>query len=140
VFEEIAAFFDKHLGKYIRRQLRHSCGGGLHVPRQNASYDVFESPAGTLKSVTLMPFTGSDATDFGGLLSIVNTKAVAATAKATLNSFNLRMIVAPGQRAAAAHLAGKSNTSADRKGMWQTTHPGDAVQSACHTLTAPARA
>jgi hypothetical protein len=97
VFEEIAALFDKHLGKRhppVTPPLRWC---GLHALRQNASYDVFESPAGTLKSNAPMPFTGSDATDFGGLLSIVNTKAVAATAKATLNSFNLRMIVVPGQ-------------------------------------------
>jgi hypothetical protein len=91
------AMLDNVLCHETDRQLRHSCGGGLHALRQNASYDVFESPAGTLKSDALMPFTGSDATDFGGLLSIVNTKAVAATAKATLNSFNLRIIVAPGQ-------------------------------------------
>jgi hypothetical protein len=40
-----------------------------------------------------MPFTGSDATDFGGLLSIVKTNAAAATTKAILKSFALRMIV-----------------------------------------------
>src|SRR6185436_522024 len=50
-------------------------------------------PVEILMSSGWIETVGSEATDLGGSFSIVNTNAAPASAKATPNSFNFRMVV-----------------------------------------------